>query len=194
MTSDHEEAGFAEPRWPVALALATFIAISITLRVVEPDRPSIGPRWLVPAIEIALLVSSPRLRPGPDRRASQVVPPGLDRPRARARRRRQAAWSTAVLIKDLIEGSEGNQLGQAAALVRCADLARQRPRVRAALLAVGQRRARRALPGEREYPDFAFSQQMSPELAPPGWRPKYVDYLILDLPRAPPSVRPTSCR
>ena len=56
MTSDHEEPGFVEPRWPVALALATFIAISITLRVVEPDRPSIGPRWLVPAIEIALLV------------------------------------------------------------------------------------------------------------------------------------------
>ena len=35
--------------------------------------------------------------------------------------------------------------------------------------------------GERPYPDFAFSQQLSPELAPPGWRPKYVDYLILGL-------------
>ena len=65
MTSDRG-AGFVEPRWPVALALATFIAISITLRVVEPDRPSIGPRWLVPAIEIALLVqlSSSPTRPG----------------------------------------------------------------------------------------------------------------------------------
>ena len=29
--------------------------------------------------------------------------------------------------------------------------------------------------------DFAFTQQMSPELAPPGWRPQYVDYLILGL-------------
>jgi hypothetical protein len=35
--------------------------------------------------------------------------------------------------------------------------------------------------GERPYPDFAFSQQLSPELAPPGWRPVYVDYLILGL-------------
>jgi hypothetical protein len=35
--------------------------------------------------------------------------------------------------------------------------------------------------GERPYPDFAFSQQMSPELAPPGWRAHYVDYLILGL-------------
>jgi hypothetical protein len=33
--------------------------------------------------------------------------------------------------------------------------------------------------GERTYPDFAFTQQQSPELAPPGWRPQYVDYLIL---------------
>jgi hypothetical protein len=35
--------------------------------------------------------------------------------------------------------------------------------------------------GERPYPDFAFTQQMSPEIAPPGWRPQYVDYLILGL-------------
>ena len=35
--------------------------------------------------------------------------------------------------------------------------------------------------GERPYADFAFSQQMSPELAPPGWRPLYVDYFILGI-------------
>jgi hypothetical protein len=34
---------------------------------------------------------------------------------------------------------------------------------------------------EREYPDFAFTQQLSPEYAPPGWLPQYVDYLILGL-------------
>lgn len=33
---------------------------------------------------------------------------------------------------------------------------------------------------EREFPDFAFTQQLS-ELAPPGWRAQYVDYLILAL-------------
>ena len=32
---------------------------------------------------------------------------------------------------------------------------------------------------ERPHPDFAFSQQLNPELAPAGWRPRYVDYLIL---------------
>jgi hypothetical protein len=33
----------------------------------------------------------------------------------------------------------------------------------------------------RPYPDFAFTQQLSPEYAPPGWRPMYVDYLVLGL-------------
>ena len=40
-----------EPRWPVALALGTFIAISIVLRVVQPHREALGPVWLIPAIE-----------------------------------------------------------------------------------------------------------------------------------------------
>jgi hypothetical protein len=32
---------------------------------------------------------------------------------------------------------------------------------------------------ERPHPDFAFSQQLNPELGPADWRPRYVDYLIL---------------
>ena len=32
---------------------------------------------------------------------------------------------------------------------------------------------------ERAPVDFAFTQQMSPELAPPGWRPVFLDYLHL---------------
>ena len=34
---------------------------------------------------------------------------------------------------------------------------------------------------DNPYPDFAFSQQLSPELAPPNWRPHYVDYFILGI-------------
>src|SRR5881397_2905556 len=45
-----------EPRWPVALAISTFIAMSVALRVPQPHRESLGPPWLVPAIEIAMLV------------------------------------------------------------------------------------------------------------------------------------------
>jgi hypothetical protein len=30
-----------------------------------------------------------------------------------------------------------------------------------------------------DYPDFAFPQQMNPDLAPAGWRPRFVDYLYV---------------
>src|SRR4029450_12385977 len=46
----------AEPRWPVALAILTFIAISVALRIALPNRESLGPHWLVPGIEFGLLV------------------------------------------------------------------------------------------------------------------------------------------
>jgi hypothetical protein len=46
--------------------------------------------------------------------------------------------------------------------------------------------------------DFAFTQHMSPELAPPGWRPVFVDYLHLGFTNAtafsPTDVMPLTHR
>jgi hypothetical protein len=46
--------------------------------------------------------------------------------------------------------------------------------------------------------DFAFTQQMSPELAPAGWRPVFLDYLHLGFTNAtafsPTDVMPLSLR
>ena len=56
-TQTEGEPLFIEPRWPIALALLFYIALTIVLRVVEPHRESLGPHWLVPGIEIALLVA-----------------------------------------------------------------------------------------------------------------------------------------
>jgi uncharacterized membrane protein len=33
--------------------------------------------------------------------------------------------------------------------------------------------------GMPQYPDLAFPQQTSPDLAPPGWRPQFIDYLYV---------------
>ena len=52
-----DEPIFVEPRWPIALALSSFIVVTVVLRVVEPERESLGPHWLVPGIEIALLLA-----------------------------------------------------------------------------------------------------------------------------------------
>jgi hypothetical protein len=46
--------------------------------------------------------------------------------------------------------------------------------------------------------DFAFTQQLSPEIAPPGWRPVFLDYLHLGFTNAtafsPTDVMPLTLR
>ena len=38
--------------------------------------------------------------------------------------------------------------------------------------------------GSPEYPDLAFPQHMNPDLAPPAWRPVFIDYLYLGMTNA----------
>ena len=45
-----------EPRWPIAAACSLFIVVTVVLRLVEPHGVFVGARWLVPGLEIALLV------------------------------------------------------------------------------------------------------------------------------------------
>ena len=178
-TRADEEPVAVEPRWPIALAVSAFTAITVALRILEPDRESLGPTWLVPGIEIAMLVAL--LAADPARVAS----------RASWLRRLSIALvfslvvvavsSTAVLISDLIRGATVAQsagpLLTSGALIwlgNCLVFG-----LLYWLLDSGGPLARYR--GEHQYPDFAFSQQMSPDLAPPGWRPQFVDYLILGL-------------
>lgn len=179
MTRAEKEPISVEPRWPVALTVSAFIAITVTLRVLEPTRESLGPTWLVPAIEIAMLL------------ALLAADPARVAARAGWLRRLSIALvfslvvvavsSTAVLISDLIRGASvaesAGPLLTSGALIwlgNCLVFG-----LLYWLLDSGGPLARYR--GEREYPDFAFSQQMSPELAPPGWRPQFLDYLILGL-------------
>ncbi len=49
---------------------------------------------------------------------------------------------------------------------------------------------------ERRYPDLAFPQDLNPEVARPGWRPTFVDYMYLgitnNLAFSPTDVMPLS--
>jgi hypothetical protein len=178
-TRADEEPVVVEPRWPIALAVSAFTAITVALRILEPDRESLGPTWLVPGIEIAMLG------------ALLAADPARVAARASWLRRLSIALvlslvvvavsSTAVLISDLIRGATVAQsagpLLTSGALIwlgNCLVFG-----LLYWLLDSGGPLARYR--GEHQYPDFAFSQQMSPELAPPGWRPQFVDYLILGL-------------
>jgi hypothetical protein len=170
---------FLEPRWPIVATLAFFIAISIVLRVAVPERSSLGPVWLVPAVEVALvlvlLAADPARVSGHRRRLRRLAIAlvgllGL-----------AALASTVQLIADLVEGTKVTN--SASALLASGALIWLGNVLVFSLfywlLDSGGPLARHR--GDRPYPDFAFTQHMSPELAPPGWRTQYADYLILAL-------------
>ncbi len=108
-----------------------------------------------------------------------------------------ALWATAVLVYDLIKGlgvseSPGKLLASGAVVWLGNNLS-------FALLywlidsGGPVARSRQADPI-----DFAFTQHMSPELAPPGWRPVFLDYLHLGFTNAtafsPTDVMPLTHR
>lgn len=176
---NREERVFLEPRWPIVATLVFFIAISVVLRVAVPDRSSLGPVWLVPAVEVGLalvLLAADPARVSGHRRWLRRLAIGLVALLGCA-----ALASTVQLIVDLVEGTKVTN--SASALLASG-----------AVIWLGNvlvfslfywlldsggplARYRKAQP----YPDFAFTQHMSPELAPPGWRTQYADYLILAL-------------
>ncbi|HEY7071251.1 MAG TPA: hypothetical protein VH479_14090 [Acidimicrobiales bacterium] len=165
-----------EARWPVALAVSAFIVLTLVLRAFVPRRETFGPHWLVPAAEIVLLV------------VIVAAHPATATERARLRRlsialtvllAASALLSTGILVYELVTGSavtsSADSLLASGAIVWVGN----------ALIfgllywqldsggPVARHRA------ERPFPDFAFTQQLNPELATPGWRPRYVDYLVL---------------
>ena len=168
-----------EARWPVALAVLAFITLSVVLRIAVPHRESLGPQWLVPGIEfglLACLIAADPVHLARRRRWLRRVSVALVFALAAA-----TLLATGKLIQQLITGgkvtNEASSLLASGALIWLGNVL-----VFSLiywLLDSGGPVSRYL--GERPYPDFAFSQQLSPELAPPGWRANYVDYLILGL-------------
>jgi uncharacterized membrane protein len=189
------ELGRIESRWPPALALITFMVLNIGLRVWLPNEGAVRVPWLVPSIEFTLLVALLGLDPNTIRRNARWLRPlavslvfvlvlG-------------ALWATALLIYDLIQGAgvtnSPSELLASGALVWVGN------NLAFAMLYwfidSGGPIARARDPKPI---DFAFTQHMSPELAPPGWRPVFLDYLHLGFTNAtafsPTDVMPLTHR
>jgi hypothetical protein len=162
-----------ESRAPVLAALLVALALPFLM----PAEYSPGARWLLPLVEGALLVA-----------ALSVDPGGVDRRSIHVRRVRVAmiviivfgaAWATSWLAVDLVQGenvtdSAGDLL--AAGSLVWIDLVIAFGFLYWELDSGGPgRRAR----GAARYPDLAFPQHLNPDVAPPGWRPVFVDYLYL---------------
>jgi hypothetical protein len=187
-------ARLGESRWPPALALLAFMAINVALRVWLPNEGAIRAPWAVPAVEGVLLVL---LLAGPatgarERRWLRPVAVTFVVVLVLA-----ALWATAVLIRDLIDGSGVTQ--SPSELLASGGVVWLGNNIAFAMLywlMDGGGPARRV---HRPEPvDFAFTQHMSPELAPPHWRPVFLDYLHLGFTNAtafsPTDVMPLTLR
>jgi uncharacterized membrane protein len=189
------ETSIGESRWPVAGALLVYIALNIGVRVWLPHDSAVRLPWLLPAIEavllVVLLVGDPSRLGKQTHRVHRVAVTFVVVLVA------AALWSTALLVYDLIRGqgvsNSPTELLASGGLVWLGNN-----------LAFGLlywlmdgggpiARPRNPVPV-----DFAFTQQMSPELAPPGWRPVFLDYLHLGFTNAtafsPTDVMPLTHR
>jgi len=189
------EEPLGEPRWPPAVALAVYIALNISIRVWLPNQSPVRVPWLLPTLEVALLVALVAGNPAHLARRTPWV-------------RRIAVtivvvlvaaslWATALLVYDLIKGHGVSQ--SAAKLLASGALVWLGNNLSFGILYwlmdSGGPIARWRNP---KPVDFAFTQQLSPELAPPGWRPVFLDYLHLGFTNAtafsPTDVMPLSHR
>jgi uncharacterized membrane protein len=186
--------GIGESRWPPAAALLAFMALNIALRVWLPNGGVVRVPWLVPAIEAVLL-------------AVLLGGPGSFAKHARSLHRiavalvavlvAAALWATVLLVYDLIKGlgvtnSPAELLASGAVVWLGNNLSFA---LLYWLVDSGGPIARTRQPSPV---DFAFTQHMSPELAPPGWRPVFLDYLHLGFTNAtafsPTDVMPITLR
>jgi hypothetical protein len=175
---DESVAGpLGESRWPPAIAVLVFVVLNVGFRIWLPSDRAVSVPWLLPAVEVSLLVvlvvSDPA---GDDRRSRQlrrlaIVLVGL--------LLAAALWATVILIVHLVSGdkqtADGARLLASGALVWLGNI------LAFSLLYwvmdSGGPRSRTA--DRRRYPDFAFPQTQSPDLVPPDWHPIFVDYLYL---------------
>ena len=189
------ETPLGESRWPPAVALLVFMTLNIAVRVWLPREGVARLPWVLPAVEAVLLLA--------------LV---FGNPSRLARRTRwvhriavtlvvvlvvAALAGTGLLVYDLIRGhgvsNSPSELLASGAIVWLGN------NLSFALLywlidSGGPiARAQDSTPV-----DFAFTQQMSPELAPPGWRPVFLDYLHLGFTNAtafsPTDVMPLTLR
>jgi uncharacterized membrane protein len=171
-------AATSESRWPSSIA----VVVALILYVSLPDQLTMGPRWLVPVLELALLfplmVVAPRRvqQEASVRRAEAIVLIAIINAANVA--------SLALLVHSLTiaTGSKatGLQLLLSAASIWFTniivfglwywELDRGGPHKR--------------LSSQHEPPDFLFPQMVTPGCAPRPWSPRFIDYLFVSFTNA----------
>ena len=158
---------------------AVMVLVALAIPFMMGGRLTPGPRGLLPAIEIALLVIIAIADRGRIDRRSHAV-----------RRTRitliailaiAATWSAITLTADLVL----DRAGYTTADVLLKDGALVWINL-VIVFAFIYWEHDDGGPGNRahaleQFPELAFTQQLNPDICPPGWRPMFADYLYLSL-------------
>ncbi len=166
----------SEPAWQAQSAVLAAIALELLL----PERVTAGPRWLVPALEAALLVG-----------LVIATPRQLERPHTRRRRIALSlialvtvanTSSLAMLSHELLHHnvSDGRGLIFAGVLIWLTNVL---------VFALWYWETDRGGPGRRAAgndgpPDLLFPQMTDDRIGPFDWRPQFIDYLYVSLTNA----------
>jgi uncharacterized membrane protein len=179
-----------EHRWPAALAVIAAAVMQLAL----PKRLAMPPRFLLPTLEILLLVGLTAADPGRiNRRERHLRVTGIVLIAAVSLAN---MWSAARLVTELLRSKP--VAGSAAALIVNGGSIYLTNIIAFALWYWEMDRGGPASRshGVECYPDFLFPQMSSPDLAPPEWEPAFFDYLYVSFTNAtafsPTDVLPLS--
>jgi hypothetical protein len=166
-----------EARWPATLAVVAAIGLYVTL----PDSLLLGPRWILPVLEGAIL-----------------VPLTVARPHRSAGEAGASRVAAIVLIAIANVGNVGSLVLLIHNLLIHGSAITGRTLLFSAIQIYftnviifglwyweldGGGPARR-LAGTSGYPDFMFPQMNAPDRAPPDWRATFLDYFYVSLTNA----------
>lgn len=165
-----------DPYWPAQLAVATAIALNLSLT----ERVTVGPTWLVPSVGAVLLVvlvvvapARATMHSGRNRRLALAVVGFVSLANV---------VSLGLLVHYLLAGGKagGERLILSGIVLWATSVL---------LFAVWFWEMDRGGPVSRfttpdALPDFQFPQMENPQLGPQGWRPGFGDYLYTSLTNA----------
>ncbi len=167
-----------ESRWPPTLVLLVAIVVPLLLA----NRFTLVPKWIGPALLALLLVAHMIADPGRiDRQTRAARAIGIS---LMAVLVVGAGTQAVVLTVELIGGNKA--LNNPDALLASGSLVWLNTIIAFTFLyweVDGGGPAARAHRAPK-YPDLAFPEHMNPDLAPPAWRPLFLDYLYLGLTNA----------
>ena len=165
----------AEPRWPASLAIVAAIVLYATL----PDRFTMGPAWLIPALEAALLVGLNVS--APTRRTEEALILRIAALVLTAIVTVTNFVALGLLIDGLLHGSqaEGSTLIFSSIQIWLTNVI---------VFALWFWELDRGGPGQRRMAasqaDFLFPQMATRGIAPASWLPHFVDYLYVSFTNA----------